>query len=246
MESLITSTYDPTLLVLSFTIAVVGSWVGLMASRNIVRSDGKTSWFNAMTAGVGIGGIGVWAMHFIGMLALKFDLASGYALVETLVSLLAAIAATTLALVYVSKAPHSPQRIITAGIALGLGVCVMHYLGMYGMRFNGFFRWSIGLVALSIVIALVAATAALWLATRNASFFGRLVAAIVMGVAVCAMHYTGMAAADIICTSADRKSFPVGFGIIKSYDLPTLVIFSAITMAAMAAVDQFFVSLDKR
>jgi NO-binding membrane sensor protein with MHYT domain len=113
----------------------------------------------------------------------------------------------------------------------------MHYLGMYGMRFGGYINWSFALVAASIGIAVVAATAALWLAFNTQPVALRLVAAAVMAVAVCAMHYTGMAAADFVCTTADRLAPPRGFGVIISTDLPDVVMVMAIGIALVLSID---------
>jgi NO-binding membrane sensor protein with MHYT domain len=184
----------------------------------------------------------VWSMHFIGMLALKMDMATAYGMTETLISLVAAIAATSLALAFVSKAPDQLGRIVGAGFLLGLGVVVMHYLGMFGMKFAGYIQWNYTIVAISCVIAIVAATAALWLAFNTRTLSLRAAAALLMGVAVCSMHYTGMNAADFICTSANRVAQPQGFGYISSMDLPSMVATIALAMAALISVDQAFQS----
>lgn len=245
MNEVIAVTYNPFLLALSFAVSVVGSFVGLLACRRIAATDGRISWYNAMSAAVAIGGVGVWAMHFIGMLALKVELAMGYAAVETLASMLAAIVATALALAFVARAPNSTPRLILAGIAMGLSICVMHYLGMYGMRFNGIFAWNWNLVALSVGIAIVAATAALWLAFRSKNLSLRMVAALVMAVAVCAMHYTGVAAADIICTTTNRLAMPTGFAIVPASRLLFVVTFVAATLMLFMLIDQLRHSMDK-
>ncbi len=245
MNEVIAISYNPVLLALSFAVSVLGSFVGLMACRHIAKEDGRISWYNAGSAAIAIGGVAVWAMHFIGMLALKVDLAMGYAAVETLVSMVAAIAATALALAYVAKAPNAPLRVVSAGIAMGLGICVMHYLGMYGMRFNGVFAWNWTLVALSVAIAVVASTAALWLAFRANGIGLRVLAALVMGVAVCAMHYTGFAAADIICTTTNRLAMPTGFAIVPATRLVFVVAFVAGTLMLFMLIDQMRTAMDK-
>jgi NO-binding membrane sensor protein with MHYT domain len=129
-----------------------------------------------------------------------------------------------------------------AGFLLGLGVVVMHYLGMFGMKFGGFIHWDYGIVAGSAVIAVVAATAALWLAFNTGSFGMRAAAAVLMGIAVCSMHYTGMHAAEFVCTTTNRGALPQGFGYISSMDLSTLVATVALAMAALITVDQAFQS----
>ena len=236
MNSTVVSTWNSQLVALSFVISVLGSFVALAAANMMRHADGSLSRVNTLAAGLALGGIGVWSMHFIGMAALKLDVTTGYSLIETLVSLVAAVAAATLALMYVAKDSTSLMRV--AGAVLGIGVAVMHYLGMYGVRIGGYIAWNYGVVALSILIAVVAASAALWLAFNTPTLGFRGLAAVVMGVAVCTMHYTGMAAADYICTTADRNAVPQGFGVIRAGQLPLLVACVALGITVLIFVDQ--------
>ncbi|MDW5445045.1 MHYT domain-containing protein [Polaromonas sp. SM01] len=240
MTSSVLTSYQPAYVAISFLISIIGSFVALTAATRIRKADGSLSLINTVTAGVALGGIGVWAMHFIGMLALDLDLASSYSLLETAISLGAAILASSLALGFVAKAPERLARLLGAGLLLGLGVVFMHYLGMYGMKFGGYIEWDIGLVGLSTLIAVLAATAALWLAFNTPSLAGRVLAALVMGVAVCAMHYTGMAAAEFVCTTPNRGAIPQGFGYMSSFGLPTLVTIVTFLMVCIISVDQLF------
>lgn len=235
--STVVSSYDNTYVQLSFLIAFIGSFVALSAARRVVGPGGRINTFDLLSATLALGGIGVWTMHFIGMAALKLDLRVGYSMTETTISLLVVCIATGFGIAYVAKAPSNVGRLLTAGASLGLGVSVMHYLGMYGMRFGGYISWSFALVAGSIVIAVVAATAALWLAFNTRPIALRLLAAVVMAVAVCAMHYTGMAAADFVCTTADRLLAPRGFGVIIATDLPQVVMVMSIGIALVLSVD---------
>ena len=237
MNPEVISSYDPLYVSLSFALAFIGSFVALTAARRMIGPNGKINSFDLLAATLALGGIGVWTMHFIGMAALKMDLRVGYSMVETVVSLVVVCAATAFGLIHVARDPSNTQRLLVAGAAVGLGVVVMHYLGMYGMRFGGYIDWSTALVALSILIAVVAATAALWLAFNTRPIALRLVAAVVMAVAVCAMHYTGMAAADFVCTTADRLAPPRGFGVIISTDLPNVVTVMAIGIALVLSID---------
>lgn len=238
MNEVIQTSWRMEMVALSYAISVLGAFVALTAARNIRGRQGL-SLLNTLAAGLALGGIGVWSMHFTGMLALDLKMGSGYSLVETLISLVAAVGATSAALAFVAQRPDSLPRIVGAGALLGLGVAVMHYLGMYGMRFPGYFVWSYPVVALSVGMAMAAASAALWLAFRTRTLGLRVLAAAVMGVAVCSMHYTGMAAADYVCTSAaERYATPQGFGVISSMDLPSLIAVVAIGMALLIAMDQ--------
>ncbi|WP_226986068.1 MHYT domain-containing protein [Ramlibacter tataouinensis] len=233
------TSYNASFVALSYAIAAIGAFVALTAATRIAGPGGRLNMINVLSAGLALGGIGVWSMHFIGMLALDVRMGIGYSLPETLVSLVAAVLATAAAMAWVGVKP-SMGRLIGAGVLLGLAVCVMHYLGMYGMRFAGFFQWSSELVGLSIVIAIVAATAALWLGLVVRNIAARVAASLIMAAAVCAMHYTGMAAADFVCTSPNPMATPQGFGIISSLQLPVLVSVLALGMAFVISVDQAF------
>jgi NO-binding membrane sensor protein with MHYT domain len=239
MNPTVVTSYQPAYVALSFLIAVLGSFVALTAATRI-RARGQISLLNTLAAGLALGGIGVWSMHFIGMVALQMDLASSYSLLETGVSLVAAVGASALALGFVARDPRNKARMLVAGLLLGLGVVVMHYLGMYGMKFGGEIRWNEGLVAASALIAVVAATAALWLAFHTTTLALRSVAAVIMGIAVCAMHYTGMNAAEFICTTANRVVAPSGFGYVNAMDLSSVVAVASLGMAALIAIDQLF------
>lgn len=240
MNEVIPATYDTSLVVLSFVVALIGSYIALSASQKLRGNQGRAYNYHLMIAGIALGGIGVWAMHFIGMLAMRMPLGMSYSMIETVVSLVAAVAATAWGLSIVARNPQSWRHLLAAGGMLGTGVGVMHYLGMYGMRFGGFFQWDMALVALSIVIAWVAATAALWLAFNTPSQWMRVVAAVVMAAAVCSMHYTGMLAADIVCTTTERMAMPSGFGLLNVLELPMLVITLVVGMTLAIGVNLMF------
>jgi NO-binding membrane sensor protein with MHYT domain len=106
---------------------------------------------------------------------------------------------------------------------------------MYSMRFYGFFQWDWQIVGLSAVIAMTAATAALWLATNTHKLWHRAVAAQVMATAVCTMHYTGMAAASVMCTTDNRKAYLPD--LMRPSDLPVLVLTIALGVALMIGTD---------
>ncbi|WP_395055695.1 MHYT domain-containing protein [Polaromonas sp.] len=240
MDLVVITSYQPLYVALSFLFAVAGSFVALTAATRIKQADGSFSTANTLTAGLGLGGIGVWGMHFVGMLALKLDVATSYAMVETGLSLLAAIVAASMALGYVARAPERLGRMLVAGTLLGMSVVVMHYLGMYGMKIGGYIQWDYAIIAASIAIAVLAATAALWLAFHTAALIKRLGAALVMAVAVCAMHYTGMAAAEFVCTTANRTAIPQGFGYVSSFSISSMVIIATLSMAFLIAMSMLF------
>jgi NO-binding membrane sensor protein with MHYT domain len=230
MNPIVTTSIDPLYAALSFAFAVMGSFIALGAASRVRDVRGKLNMGNVLVAGAALGGIGVWSMHFIGMLALKMDVGSSYAATETLASLAAAIVATSLSIRFAAQAPNRLGHLLMAGVFLGLSVVVMHYLGMYGLKINGYVQWNYALVALSVVIAVVAATAALWLAFNSRSVGKR--------IAVCAMHYTGMLAAEFICTVENRNAIPQGFGYIPGFELPSLVIVTTLTLGIILSVQQ--------
>lgn len=240
MEQLIPQTYSTHLVVLSYVIAAVGSYIALSATQKMRKQTGTAYTYSMLVAGIAFGGIAVWAMHFVGMLAMKIPLGLSYSVWETVLSLIAAIGAASWGLAIVAKNPKSIPRLVGAGAVLGFGVSVMHYLGMYGMRFGGFFAWDMQLVILSILIAFVAATAGLWLTFNAHSHNSRIIASVVMAVAVCAMHYTGMLAADVICTTPNRVAIPSGTGLVSVMDLPLLVITFVVGMVIALAINLLF------
>lgn len=239
METLLTPSYSVPLVALSYLISVAGSFIALMAARRIVGPGGRISLYHTATAGFALGGIGVWAMHFIGMLALQLHVGISYSMLETLISLAAAVVATSVALAYVAAAPRRIVRLAVAGFLLGMGVVVMHYLGMFGMRFGGFIDWSYSIIGLSMLIAVVVATVALWLAFNTRTFFIRMLASCVMGGAVCSMHYTGMAAASFICTTITPQAIPSGPAVVSALQLPGWVMLFTMAALFLLALDQF-------
>ena len=186
----------------SFLVSALGAYIALVSMVPPRHSaHRRVSGSNTALAGIALGGMGLWSMHVLGMLALDVPVHVGYGPVETVASLLAAVAVSTLALRYIAAQPFTIERLLVAGPLAGLGAVLMHYLGVYGMRFGGTFVWSNPRVALSIAIAIVAATAALGLAFHSPKRPRRKSAALLMAAAVCAMHYTGMAAATLACTA---------------------------------------------
>ena len=226
--------YDFAMVALSWVVSAVGAFTALSAIGRARKPDGTIDRLNVMLAGVALGGVGIWSMHFIGMIAWKVELGVGYRLFETMVSLVAAVIVSSMALGYGAKGA-SIGRLLVAGPLAGIGVTVMHYLGMYSMRFYGFFDWDWATVGLSAVIAMTAATAALWLAFNMHKRWHRAIAAQVMATAVCTMHYTGMAAASVMCTTANRKAYLPD--LMRPSDLPALVLTIALGVALMIGTD---------
>ena len=189
--------YDAPLVALSVLIAVLASYSALdLAGR--VRGAARAyrpAWVGM--AALVMGG-GIWAMHFIGMLALRMDMPAGYATGGTVLSLLVAVGATGAAFAWVCRAGARRWDVLPAGALMGGGVAAMHYTGMAAMRMPADVVYSWPLVALSVAVAVAASTAALWLALRDSGVGQKLGAAAVMGFAVYGMHYCGMLAATFV------------------------------------------------
>ncbi|HDR2159418.1 TPA: EAL domain-containing protein [Enterobacter cancerogenus] len=192
--------WDPVLIALSFLVAFIASFVALDSAGKIPLSGRKGAMFWRMAGGVTLG-IGIWAMHFIGMLSMQMPMIMSYHLWLTLASLGVAVLASTLAInIAVPKNTLSLFRLALATLILSAGVVAMHYVGMAALMVDGGIRWDRRIVLLSVLIAVVASGVALWLAfhlreNRKGIFINRIAAALVMGTAICAMHYTGMSAA---------------------------------------------------
>jgi NO-binding membrane sensor protein with MHYT domain/two-component sensor histidine kinase len=228
--------YDWEFVGLSLTIAVIASAVSLDVAARIPGTTGwvRGAWISA--AGVAMGG-GIWAMHFIGMLALSLPVSISYDIPITLMSLALAIAATAAAFLIVSEPGHRLLRLGVGGLFMGAGVAGMHYTGMSATRLPVLLGYDLLLVAASVAIAVVAATAALWLATSTAGPLWRLLAAVVMGLAVASMHYTGMAATCFSVSSIPAASAGQDF---NRDTLVFLVTISALTILSLGLLSASF------
>lgn len=191
--------WDKWLVVISLIIAFIASFTALDTAGRVANSQGwkAKSWL--FSGGIAMG-IGVWAMHFIGMLAMMFPMTMHYDMGFTLSSLGIVIVASIGALQQVVSHAHlSWGRLLRGAGLLGSGVVGMHYLGMAALMVRPGITWNPWLVTLSVVIAYAASGVALWLAFHLRGESGmvvrRLQASIVMGIAIAGMHYTGMAAA---------------------------------------------------
>ncbi|MGQ9367641.1 hybrid sensor histidine kinase/response regulator [Azospirillum sp. A39] len=190
--------YDPLLVALSVAVAVFGGYTALdlAAHARAARSDGRGAAGNVWLAAAAVTlGAGIWAMHFIGMLAFRMPVPVEYDAGLTVLSLLLAVAVAGAGLFAVARGIPRRFTLPVAGTLTGLGIVTMHYVGMAGMQMDARLTYHSGLVALSVAVAVAASTAALGLAFRTLGVRQRLLGALVLGLAVVAMHYIGMAAA---------------------------------------------------
>jgi NO-binding membrane sensor protein with MHYT domain len=192
-ESITLGSFNPALVGLSFMISVFGSWCGLTCAARARRRTGASSVAWLLAAALSIGGGAIWAMHFIGMLAYESHVVYRLSIPVTLVSLVAAVAAAAIGMLIAIRLGGVAGYIV-GGVVTGLGVCVMHYTGMSAMQMNADVTYKPLVVGLSVVIAVVAASLALYFALNLERTTMMIAAAIVMGLGVCTMHYTGMLA----------------------------------------------------
>ena len=188
-------THDNILVVLSILIAMFASFTALSLAGRVRASNGwmRRVWLGS--AAIALGG-GIWSMHFIAMLAFSMPgMEASYDLALTLLSLAIALGFTWAGFAVMNWERASPLRIMAAGLLMGVGVVAMHYVGMAAMRMGATLSYGRLWVAISILIAIGAATAAVWLAVRDHKTSHRVIAAAVMGVAIAGMHYAGMRAA---------------------------------------------------
>jgi NO-binding membrane sensor protein with MHYT domain len=188
------------LLVLAYLTSAVGCALGLactVQARYATTERSRWSWL--ALAAVSIGGVGIWVMHFIAMLGFETPgMPVRYDIPRTILSAVLSIAAVFLGLLVVGvNARFTWWRLLLGGLITGLAVNLMHYTGMWALQIKGSFGYNGAIVALSIVIAIIAATAALWFAVALDNLLPRLLAGLVMGAAVTGMHYTGMAAVQM-------------------------------------------------
>lgn len=146
-------------------------------------------------------GLGIWSMHYIGMLAFSLPIPVFYDWPTVVLSLLAAILASSVALYVVSRQLMGAWRAVAGSLPMGIGIAAMHYIGMDAMRLAAMCHFETSLVALSVVLAIVISFVALWLAflarvERRGGAWRKIASAVVMGAAIPVMHYTGMAAAS--------------------------------------------------
>lgn len=230
------SSYNEVLVACSIIIAILASYTALNMASRVTNAAGRPAVLWLIGGSIAMG-FGIWSMHFIGMLAFRLPIELGYDVPLTLLSLLIAIACSAFALYLVCQDTLPWSRLVAGGLLMGLGVASMHYIGMEALLMHPYIFYVPWLVGLSVVIAIVASTAALWLAFRlreetKRATFSRIGAALVMGCAIIGMHYTGMAASkfpiDSFCGAANSG--------IDTKWLAVLVIIVSLAVFAIALI----------
>jgi diguanylate cyclase (GGDEF)-like protein len=246
--------YDLRLVLLSYLIAAFASYITLELAARVSDSPQHAVRRVWLLGGAFSMGSGIWSMHFVGMLAFQLPISMGYDFWLTLLSMLIAITASGYALYALCREQMNPLRLLVSGLIMGAGISAMHYTGMAAMRMSPPIQYDPWLVALSVAIAIAASSAALWIAfhlrrepdswqTMLAKFAG----ALVMGLAITGMHYTGMAAARFapgsVCGSVsivvNNTWLATGIGVVTTTILLVTWLFSMFDrrLTLLAAAD---------
>lgn len=197
--------YSLLLIAVSYLVSALGAFTGLMLSRHIRTEEGDIRFGWLTLAALVMGGCAIWAMHFIGMLAWRPEVALTYDTNLTVLSLALSIG-FTMAGLYVVHRFQGTAAWLGAGLVMGLGVAAMHYTGMAALRIAAEMSHDQALMAVSIGIAVAASIAALRIAVHWRGAL-RHASSLVMAFAVCGMHYTGMAAMRLQPTGAAPDYF---------------------------------------
>jgi len=217
MNTFMPSSYNLFVVAASFAIAMLASYVTLDLARRVRTAQRRVglAWW---AAGSIVMGTGIWSMHFLGMQAFRLPIEIGFAGGLTLLSWLAAVGASAMALHLASRADFGWVPLALGALVMGAGISGMHYIGMAAMEMSPGIVWNPGLVALSVLVAVLASASALLIfqllrRVRSRQRLGyQLAASFVMAVAICGMHYTGMAAASFamgsVCLSAGELGGP--------------------------------------
>jgi NO-binding membrane sensor protein with MHYT domain/two-component sensor histidine kinase len=194
--------YNFNFVVLSIIVAILASYVAFELATVVTQAKGRAKGIWLSGGGIAMG-LGIWSMHFIGMLAFHMHgMSIAYDVNLMLLSIIVAVTASALALYIVSRQVVTTSSVIAGGLIMAIAISGMHYIGMFSMRMGAKIQWSLPLLVLSVVIALVASFLALSVSirVRNSSDHGtrKILASFLMGAAISGMHYTGMSAASFI------------------------------------------------
>ncbi|MGH8672085.1 MAG: MHYT domain-containing protein [Burkholderiales bacterium] len=235
-------TYNLWLVALSVFVAMLASYTALSLASRVTAARERRDALVWRTGGAVSMGLGIWSMHFIGMLAFRLPIPMAYDTKVTLVSMLIAVLVSDFALSNVSHSNLSVGRLLRAGLLMGIGIAAMHYTGMAAMEMVPRPTYDPWLFVASVGIAITASTAALWIAFHlrsegAASNIGyRLAAAVIMGLAIAGMHYTGMAAVEF---DARSRCLSVAQTIDSTWLAVTVGVFAFVCLAVTLVVSTY-------
>ena len=224
--------------VLGYLMSCLGAFLGLRCTARAMATDGRERLRWLLLGALSIGTTGIWVMHFIAMLGYTVPGAAiRYNVLITIGSMLIAVIVVGIGLLIVGFAPRTWRNLLLAGTLTGIGVAAMHYTGMAAIRMPARMTYSPELFVLSVVIAIVAATAALWAALNLSGARATLGAALIMGVAVSGMHYTGMAAMHLFRPGTGAGMEMAGGGATaENFLLPLLIGISVLAFIMTATL----------
>jgi NO-binding membrane sensor protein with MHYT domain/signal transduction histidine kinase len=235
------ASYDYLLVALSVIIAVLASYAALDLARRVTSAQGKSRplW---LSGGATAMGFGIWSMHYIGMLAFRLPMPVQYDWPTVLLSLLAAILASGVALFVVSRQKMGVIRASLGSILMGSAIAAMHYIGMAAMRLPAMCHYSPSLFILSVVLAIVISFVALWLTFHfrgdpTAWSWRKTVSALVMGAAIPVMHYTGMAAASFTASMSGHQDLSHAISVsslsVAGISIVTFVVLGSVLLTSL-------------
>lgn len=232
------SEYNHILVAVSFAVAIFASYTALNMAGRVAGSARSNARIWLMGGGFALG-VGIWAMHFVGMLAMDHAMNMRFDPFLTGLSMLIEIGSSLFALWLVSAEKLRLRRLLPGALVMGLGISAMHYTGMAALQFASIIVWNSAWVALSIIIALLASCGALWLTFRlrhegTDVALRRAGAAVLMGIAIAGMHYAGMKAAHF------PQNWPMEHRGVDSNWLAVLVSVVALTILGITLLVSLF------
>jgi NO-binding membrane sensor protein with MHYT domain len=222
---------------LAYPISCLGCFLGLQctARARAMRGAGRARWL--VLAAVSIGVTGIWVMHFIAMLGFTIPgQVTTYNVPVTIGSMLIAVGVVGAGLFIVGFGGRGPGPLLLRGTIIGLGIASMHYVGMWGLRMPDTMSYNTRLVDVSVAIAIVAGTIALWAALRLTGLRPTIIASLIMGVAVSGMHYTGMAAMQLRAAPGGGMASMGGGASGSAFLLPLILGITVLTFLVAAIV----------
>jgi len=223
---------------LAYAISCLGCFLGLRCTTRAraAQGSGRARWL--ILAALSIGVAGIWGMHFVAMLGFRIPGTTiRYSAPVTIVSMLIAVAVVSIGLFIVGFGGDRLGPLLAGGLIIGIGVASMHYIGMSAMRMPETMHYNVGLVILSVIIAVVAGTVALLAALRLDTAWSAVGACLIMGAAISGMHYTGMAALHVSAAAAARGQTIVQTGASAgSFLVPLIFGIAILTMVLTAAI----------
>jgi diguanylate cyclase len=194
--------HDPYLVALSVVIAILGGYTGFGLAARIRGTPGVSR--RVLLAGAAAFlAVGIWTMHFIGMLAAPIPADAVYLVLPTIISFLICALVVGISLFFVSVGEPSLLRVASSAVLLGAGIASMHYVGMHGLSGNFAMEHDASMVLLSVLVAIVAAYGGLRAFLARQEGIRLIVSSIAFGVAVSGMHYTAMSGVHFVPMSAE-------------------------------------------